>query len=197
MLWTLTLALLLTLPCPVPRSGDLIFVDLDCGPPCDAIEAVTRRQLDPRGPDWSHVALLAWGPTGPEVIEAYDGVTATPLASFLARHRGLRLGWRRLPYPADLRARAVAEARRHLGAPYDELFVWGGEAHYCAELVARAYQAAGAPEADFAPLPMRFGDPEATPSAHATWRRWFEARDHPVPESEPGLSPLALWLRFM
>lgn len=196
MLMTLLLTWLFVLPCPAPRSGDLIFVDLDCGPPCDAIEAVTRQQLDPQGPDWSHVALFAWGSKGPELIEAYDGVTAVPLATFLTRHHSARLGWRRLPYPAALRARAVTQARRFLGAPYDELFSWGGEAHYCAELVARAYLAAGAPEADLAPLPMRFGDPETTPAAHATWRRWFEARGHAVPEGEPGLSPLALWLRF-
>jgi cell wall-associated NlpC family hydrolase len=37
------------------------------------------------------------------------------------------------------RARAVAEARRHLGKPYDAAFGWSDDRLYCSELVRKAY----------------------------------------------------------
>ena len=68
-----------------PADGDLLFQDLDGSPLCDAIEAVTQGV---EGARFSHVGIVTLGADGaPAVIEAYEKVTITPLATFLARSR--------------------------------------------------------------------------------------------------------------
>jgi hypothetical protein len=191
-----------------PREGDLIFVDMDCGPLCEAIEDVTIAQLGQGQPRWSHVGIFSWSPEGPVVLEARGPVRATPWSAFLAEtlrpgaptqasSRSLT-GFCVLRTTLDLPTRRalVARALARLGAPYDGAFAWGDGAWYCSELVAHALAEVGAPAAWTEPLPMAYGSPEATPAAHATWRAYFAERGEPVPEARPGLSPLALWVRI-
>src|SRR5690554_5695872 len=64
--------------------GDLLFQDLDCGPPCDAIETVTEG-VD--GAKFSHLGVISrWARGEWMVLEAVSaGVVETPLSAFLAR----------------------------------------------------------------------------------------------------------------
>ena len=68
------------------REGDIFFQDLDCGPPCEAIEAVTQGY---NGSQLSHCAIItAVGPSYQETIltEAIgDYVIETTLEEFLNR----------------------------------------------------------------------------------------------------------------
>jgi hypothetical protein len=81
-------------PPPLPagpplRPGDLVFLDLDCGPSCEAVERVTAEQLGVKGPALSHVAMVVEGGARPRIIEAWprDGVVERPLREILGRVR--------------------------------------------------------------------------------------------------------------
>ena len=65
------------------QEGDLLFQDLDCGPLCDAIEAVT---VGAKGNKYSHCALAIRKNDSIKVIEAIgSAVTVTDLNAFLGR----------------------------------------------------------------------------------------------------------------
>jgi uncharacterized protein YycO len=77
------------------------------------------------------------------VVEAVQPVQRVPFAKWKARGvDGRILVLRPEQLPEKQRAAAVAEARRHLGKPYDWRFGWGDEALYCSELARKAYSAA-------------------------------------------------------
>lgn len=177
----------------LPQRGDLVFADLSCGPLCDAIEDTTLAQFGVDGPRLSHVGLLDVTDGRLVVLEALNGVEATPWAAFLVR-KGLAGAWlARVPVPPEVRRKAATAARARLGAPYDDRFAWGGKAVYCAELVALAYAEAGAPEELVAPLPMTYAGRDGAVST--VWLEYFAKLGHPIPSGEPGLSPLALYVR--
>ena len=48
-------SLMLRQPSFTFQEGDIFFQDLDCGPPCDAIEAVTQGY---KGSNLSHCAII-------------------------------------------------------------------------------------------------------------------------------------------
>lgn len=191
------------LPTGAPlRPGDLVFLDLDCGPTCEAVERVTADQFGVKGPALSHVAMVVEGGARPRVIEAWpgEGVVERSLQDLLARVRAgegqphgfwvarLRGGQRALGEAA------AAAARRWLGRPYDDLFLPDQGRLYCAELILLAYQvAARAVAAPFKWLPMRFGR-SGTPE-RAVWERYYRALGHEVPEGLPGVSPLGIFLQ--
>jgi len=67
-----------------PKTGDLLFKDVDCGPLCDAIKDVTTGY---KGMRLSHVGIAAQDVNGRLVIiEAVSkGAVATDLQAFLNR----------------------------------------------------------------------------------------------------------------
>jgi hypothetical protein len=181
---------------PTPRSGDLIFLDLDCGAICDAIEEVTRQQLNVDGPRLSHVGLVEQRVDGTYVIEAWPegGVRRTALRDVLGRVRqpqAVRWG-ELLPRYRALGAAAVARAARLLGTPYDDEFLLDNRRLYCSELVYEAFRAANGGRPVFPLSPMRFGSPGS--SARRTWEDYYRRRGSPVPDGQPGLSPLGIYL---
>lgn len=186
------------------ETGDLLFLDLACET-CRAIADVTVTQYGVRGPRLSHVGIVERGANGRVwVLEAWPregaqrGVMRTPLLKVLARAReglGQKGGfyvwkpcgpWRRVA------RRAVQEAKKLLRSPYDERFVLADSRFYCSELVHVAFSRANGGRAVFRARPMFFG--RAGSSAHAIWRRYYASRHWPIPDREPGLSPLGLYL---
>jgi hypothetical protein len=178
----------------LPQRGDLVFADWACGALCDAIEDVTLAQFEVEGPRLSHVAMLDVVDGKLEVLEAQGSVRSVPFADFLRRQGLVGVWLRRVPVAGEVRVGAATAARAWVGAPYDERFAWGGKAFYCSELVARAYADAGAPEELFAPLPMTFVGRNGAVSP--VWLLQFEKLGAPIPSGDPGLSPLALFLRL-
>lgn len=173
------------------RIGDLLFQDLDCGPLCEAIEAVTQGA---RGAKLSHVAMVTEIGASPRAIEAHAlGVAEIGLDEFLARSRDRegrpkvlvgRLGASFLRLiPAAVRA-----ARERLGKPYDEAFRMNNGAYYCSELLYDAFLEANDGRPVFELEPMTFRDP-ATGETAAVWAEYFQKRGEPVPEGLPGLNP--------
>ena len=175
------------------QPGDLVFLDLDCGELCDAIEDVTLKQYGVEGPRLSPVGIVVQGQTDWEVLEAWDGVQRTPLATFLGRVPDTH--WRASRLKQSWQGQvpaAIAFAEKQLGAPYDEAFLVNNGAYYCSELVVDAFASPG-PAAPFENRPMYYATETALPAGE-TWRAYFEKRKEPVPEKAPGQSPLGIYL---
>ncbi|ATB28955.1 YiiX/YebB-like N1pC/P60 family cysteine hydrolase [Melittangium boletus] len=117
------------------KTGDLVF-HTSRSRQSQAIQAATHSPL-------SHVGLVEVTPSGVFVVEAVQPVQRVPFARWKARGaKGRLLVMRPERLSEDARAAAVAEAKRHLGKPYDWRFGWGNEAMYCSELARKAYSAA-------------------------------------------------------
>jgi hypothetical protein len=119
------------------KTGDIVF-HTSRSRQSVAIRAATNSPL-------SHVGLVEVTPQGVFVVEAVQPVQRVPFAKWKARGaKGHILVLRPGELPEEQRAGAVAEAKRHLGKPYDWRFGWGDEALYCSELARKAYtKAAG------------------------------------------------------
>ena len=117
------------------KTGDLVF-HTSRSRQSAAIQAATDSPL-------SHVGLVEVTKEGVFVVEAVQPVQRVRFAAWKARGLGGRLlVLRPEGLPDEQRRAAVAEARRHLGKPYDWRFGWGDEALYCSELARKAYSAA-------------------------------------------------------
>jgi len=114
------------------RSGDLVF-QTSRSPQSKGIQAATRSP-------WSHVGVVEVARDGVFVVEAIGRVSRTPWQAWAARgERGEALVLRPRALDAAARAGVVAEAKRHLGKPYDTAFGWGDDRLYCSELVWKAF----------------------------------------------------------
>lgn len=119
-------------PASALRTGDLVF-QTSRSAQSRPIQQATRSR-------WSHVGLVEVDRGGVFVIEAIAPVSRTPYAAWAARgERAEVLALRPRGLDPAARARAVAEAKRHLGKPYDLAFGWGDDRLYCSELVRKAY----------------------------------------------------------
>ncbi len=177
------------------EDGDLIFLDLDCGAQCDAIEEVTLRQFKVEGPRLSHVGILHRENKKWMVIEAWDGVQDTPLEDVLARAGNRPWYWGRMNLLPQMIKNAVTEAKAQIGQPYNGDFVVTSPGKYCSELVADVFNDVAQPHTMFLYRPMTFGnikDPHDT--AAQTWRDYFTKRHQQIPEGKPGISPLGIFL---
>jgi hypothetical protein len=117
-----------------PEEGDVIFQSLPNGPIVWAIEGVTRSP-------YSHCGIVAKRDGQWIVYEAYRGVSATPLKTFLFRGRGGGFAVYRLRsehrhhIPQTLRC-----CETYLGHPYDIRYRLDDEKIYCSELIYKSYR---------------------------------------------------------
>jgi len=116
-----------------PQDGDVIFQSLPHGPVVWAIEGVT-------GSPYSHCGIVAKVDDQWIVYEAYRGVSATPLNTFLTRGRGGGFAVYRLRDECSEHIPStLACCRLHLGKPYDIRYRLDDEKIYCSELIYKAY----------------------------------------------------------
>ncbi len=174
-----------------PREGDLLFQDLDSGPLCDAIEAVTQGY---QGDNFSHVGIAASEQGKSVVIEAGGrGVVVTPLARFLSRsadangHPKVIVGRLKPPYRAAIQP-ALARAKSLLGKPYDDEFLLDNGKYYCSELVYESFLDPATGKHLFQVFPMTFCPPGSHEPLPA-WRDYFAAKGTPIPEGKLGCNP--------
>jgi hypothetical protein len=182
-------------PLPQASTGDLIFLDLDCGALCDAMAEVTQEQFGRQYPRLNHVGIIEVDGGKPFVWEAWPGrgVARVPLQEFLSRVSGgegqpggyymgrLAAGSRRLAEPALARIKTIA------GAPYETSFGWESQGMYCSKLAAYAFG-----EKLFPPRPMYFGQEGSR--ARQVWQAYFAAQGKAIPDGQPGVSPLSVYL---
>jgi len=188
-------AMALTASAQTWNEGDLVFV---IPHDANAITAVTESrggeklnsQLSTLNtPD--HVAIAHYiGGVVPYVIEAAPdhGVCLTPVDSFQIRHNDDALRAARVTADVDVR-RSVANALRHVGKPYDDIFADNDTAFYCSELIQKSFVNHSG-QRIFDPIPMSFRDTQG--NIPDFWRNHYRQRNLPIPEGEPGSNPAAL-----
>lgn len=171
------------------RPGDILFQDLDCGPLCDAIEAVTEGA---GGRDFSHCGLVVACGDSLCVLEAIgQNVRLTPLKEFITRTSPDKLMAGRLGNINEATLeKALSLAMAEVGKPYDDFFLPDNGAWYCSELIATAFNEA-ADTVVFEASPMTF---KTSPSGEffPVWLRYFDSLKTPVPEGIPGYNPGAM-----
>jgi len=184
------------------HTGDLIFLDLDCGEICSAIEDVTLEQFRVSGPRLSHVGVLSFDRDSREwwVFEAWPqaGVSRITLKAFLKRvKRGENEsdGYYVFRFPKAHRVEAVAALnvlRSFFGKPYDSKFMINESDFYCSELIYESWK--NLKSNPFSLKPMYFGAPQST--QRRIWEQYFKDLKIPkIPESLPGISPLGIYLQ--
>lgn len=148
-------------PGPALRTGDLAFQT-------SRSEQSAGIQLATGSP-WSHFGVVEVAPDGVFVVEAIGRVSRTRWDAWRGRGKGdvLVLRTRDLADPA-LR-RVVAEAKRHLGKPYDGRFGWGDDRMYCSELVWKAFARGAGVELG---VKERLGDLHVAGLERAIAARW-------------------------
>lgn len=176
------------------ETGDLLFLDLDCGPLCESIEQVTIQQLDGRGPRLSHVGAVVRSNNQVQVLESWppQGVQLTPLKDFLSRSPKVT-SLRFAPHYREQAVRATQRMLTWLNRPYDDLFFSSTDRFYCSELIYEGWKEEkieGMPV--FQLRPMYFG--AKTSEEWKVWSEYFAAWHIGPPAGHLGISPLGVWL---
>jgi cell wall-associated NlpC family hydrolase len=168
------------------RPGDLIFQNLDCGPMCDAIEAVTEG-VD--GQDFSHVAMVCKQGDSLVVIEAIGkGVHFTSLENFAKRTTNKMYVGRVKPSYQKLITKAETFAEKQIGIPYDDAFIYGNNKYYCSELIYDAFKSANNGKPFFQLFPMTYKQPGSN-EYFPVWVDYFKKLNLEIPEGKPGCNP--------
>ncbi len=194
------------------QTGDIIFLDLDCGDMCQAIIDVTKEQLG-GGPDISHVGQIERDKDGGlfvyEVLPEL-GVRRTPWKKLIERLQYSRskkplksriLVGRIREEAKRLALNGLAEIRAQIGKSYNELFREGKpyqdllkeneDSFYCSQLLERAWSRANQSNSIFKLRRMTFGKPGS--AGRLKWEEYFRTRGVQLPEGHWGISPLGIY----
>jgi hypothetical protein len=171
------------------QVGDIFFQDLDCGPPCQAIEAVTSGY---QGAQLSHCAIItSVGTSNHDTIltEAIgETVTQTTLHDFLNRSNKVFVG-RLIGEYQYMIPDAITYIQTDLnGKPYDYIFDITDDTYYCSEIIYEGLKKADNTQELFSLKPMTFNEP-GTDMPFVHWIDYYEDLGHPIPEGALGLNP--------
>jgi hypothetical protein len=171
------------------QVGDIFFQDLDCGPPCQAIEAVTSGY---QGAQLSHCAIItSVGTSNHDTIltEAIgETVTQTTLHEFLNRSNKVFVGRLKDEYQYMI-PDAITYIQTDLnGKPYDYIFDITDDTYYCSEIIYEGLKKADNTQELFSLKPMTFNEP-GTDMPFVHWVDYYEDLGHPIPEGALGLNP--------
>lgn len=168
------------------HTGDLLFQNLDCGPLCDAIEAVTDG-FD--GHDFSHIGMVYIQNDSIYIIEAIgSNVHLTPLDDFLNRSANKVYAATVKTQYRNIAHNAAAYARQQCGIPYDDAFLYNNGKYYCSELIYDAFKKANHNKPFFQLHPMTFKIPGKT-VFFPVWVNYYKQLGMPIPEGEAGINP--------
>ncbi len=166
----------------------MVFQDLDCGPLCDAIEAVTEGY---QGRDFSHVALIVKTKNELRAIEAIGSkVSNISLDSLFTRCSDPKkyLIMRLIPEYKYLIPEASKYAKSVLGKPYDNRFIMNNDSLYCSELIYHAFESHKRNSKLFYLLPMTYKDPK-TMDYFPAWVNYYQSLNSFIPEGFMGINP--------
>lgn len=173
---------------PRLQEGDLLFQDLDCGPLCDAIEAVTEGY---QGRDFSHVALIVNLNGELRAVEAIGThVKSTSLDSLYMRCPDPKkyLAMRLIPEYKSLIPQACKYAISTIGKPYDDRFIMNNDSLYCSELIYHAFESKKKNSRLFYLQPMTYRDPQNSRYFPA-WEEYYKNLHSFIPEGLMGINP--------
>ena len=175
---------------PEFQVGDILFQDLDCGPPCEAIEAVTSGY---NGSQLSHNGIITEikGDKFSQIflVEAIgEGVVKTPLDKFLERSNKVIVGRLKPDYTYMISDAINYIETSILGKPYDYIFDLENDTYYCSEVIYQGFQVADSTQNLFIINPMTFNEPNSNnPFVH--WVTYYDELNAAIPEGELGLNP--------
>lgn len=168
------------------QDGDLIFQDMDCGPLCDAIEAVTEGY---KGHDFSHMGLVCHRNDTIYIIEAAgNAVRLNTLEKFSQNTKKPMYVGRLKKQYHQLIEPAIAFSLKQLGVPYDDEYVYDNGLYYCSELIYDAFMFANGGKPFFTLYPMTYKKP-GTNEFFPAWVEYYKAINKPIPEGKPGCNP--------
>jgi len=167
------------------KEGDLIFQNLNCGPMCDAINAVTSGYKEMK---FNHMGMVFKENNEWYVIEAAgEAVRKTKVTDFLTYTKE-PMYWARLKKEYNyLIPKAVAFAKEQIGVAYDNDFLYDNGKYYCSELIYDAFlKAYGKPF--FQLFPMTYKEPHAN-QFFPIWITHFAKQGIDIPEGALGCNP--------
>ncbi|RYJ43213.1 YiiX/YebB-like N1pC/P60 family cysteine hydrolase [Flavobacterium beibuense] len=168
------------------KDGDLIFQDMDCGPLCDAIEAVTEGY---NGNDFSHMGIVYQRNDTIYIIEAAgSAVRLTTLEKFSKNtSKPMYVGRLKKKF-CKLIPQAIDFSLQQLGVPYDDAYVYDNGAYYCSELIYDAFKHANNDKPFFELQPMTYKEP-GTDNFFPAWVDYYKSIDAEIPEGLSGCNP--------
>lgn len=168
------------------QNGDLLFLDLDCGPLCDAIESVTQSYHNQH---FSHVGMVYQRNDSTLIVEALGkGVRLTPVKKFLPLSAKPAYVGRLKNQYNSLISNAIEFSLRHMGTPYDDQFLYDNGKYYCSELIYDAFKFSNGGKAFFELFPMTYKKPGSS-EFFPVWVDYFKKLGMPIPEGKPGCNP--------
>lgn len=168
------------------KTGDLIFQNLDCGPLCDAINAVTQGY---QGNKFSHMGMVMLRNDSVLIIEASGkNVHLTPLKEFLSKSTHPHYVGRLKPAYQKVIPTAIAFSMQQMGVLYDDQYLYNNGKYYCSELIYDAFKAANKNKPFFQLFPMTYKEP-GSGAFFPVWKVYFEHLSMAVPEGKPGCNP--------
>lgn len=174
----------------IPKTGDLLFQDIDCGDLCDAIEKVTSG-YEKR--NFSHVGIVSVENDTTFVYEAIGpGVIKTHFKKFLDRSKDStgkpKVIAGRIHRKFDYMIPAAIQfSKSKLSSKYDDVFDIENDMYYCSELVYFAFKNSSG-NSLFELSPMTFKDP-GTKKTFTAWEEYYKNLNSVIPEGKPGLNP--------
>ncbi|OIQ21674.1 MAG: hypothetical protein BM557_02430 [Flavobacterium sp. MedPE-SWcel] len=168
------------------QDGDLIFQDMDCGPLCDAIEAVTEGH---EGNDFSHMGMVYHKNDTIYIIEAAgSAVRLTTLTEFSKNTSKPMYIGRLKKEHRKLIPKAISFSLQQMGVPYDEEYVYDNGSYYCSELIYDAFLFANNNKAFFTLYPMTYKQPN-TNEFFPAWIKYYKSINKKIPEGLLGCNP--------
>lgn len=168
------------------KTGDLLFININCGPMCDAINAVTNGY---DGKDFNHMGVVVKENDNYFVYEAIGkAVVKTPLETFISYTKETIYQGRLKRKYIKLIPKAIAFCEKQLGVPYDNDFLYDNGKYYCSELIYDAFLYSNNNKPFFQLFPMTYKEPYSE-SFFPVWIEHFNKIGIPIPEGKLGCNP--------
>ena len=177
-----------------PQEGDFLFQDLDCGPTCDAIEAVTWGVDSVK---FSHIGFVINDNGEWKVLEAISkGVVLSPINEFLNRSfdsSGNPKVWvgKLKPEYIKLVEQSVETIPEYLGLDYDDEFIYNNGKYYCSELIYDIFKNVNNGKPVFKLEPMTFKSLKSG-DYFPIWIDYYKNLNSPIPQDSLGINPAGI-----
>ncbi|WP_413997918.1 YiiX/YebB-like N1pC/P60 family cysteine hydrolase [Flavobacterium sp. W1B] len=169
------------------KNGDLLFININCGPMCEAINAVTEGY---KSNDFNHMGLVVSENNKDFYVYEAIGkaVVKTPLNEFLSyTKQTVYIGQLKRKY-RHLIPEAIAFCESQLGVAYDSDFIYDNGKYYCSELIYDAFLSSNKKQPFFQLFPMTYKEPNSQ-NYFPIWVAHFAEQAIEIPEGKPGCNP--------
>ena len=177
-----------------PKEGDFLFQDLDCGPTCDAIEAVTWGVDSVK---FSHIGFVVNVEDEFKVLEAIlSGVVLTSIDDFLNRSSDeygnpkVWIGRLKKDYQHQV-SNSLKLYQEYLGIEYDDEFIYNNGKYYCSELIYDVFKKANGNNPFFELEPMTFKSLK-TGEFFPVWIDYYKNLELDIPQDSLGINPAGI-----